>query len=154
MRPKAILMLNLGHLGRPRVPQERPRAAQERPQSGLRAAKSAPRAAQERPKSGQERPKSAQEHPKSAPSAAKSAPRAAQERPRAAQERPRAALPGRHLTFSSYSTGPRTFSMILRESCFNKKNMFLKSAASAVRPLQYQKIFVKFQQNFQISWKL
>ena len=107
---KAILVLNLGHLGRPRAPQERPRPAQDRP----RADQDRPRAGQDRPKSGQEpakrghdrswidinidlekycstcRPKIAPRPPKTpkvAPRPPRTPPRAPQEQPKTPQDR-------------------------------------------------------------------
>ena len=71
MRSKAILVLNLGHLGRPRAPK-----------SGPRAAKSFPRASQERPGAAQERPREPQERQK----VSQEGPRATTTDPRGAQQ--------------------------------------------------------------------
>ena len=85
----------MGHLRRPRAPQEQPKSGQLRPKSGQERAKAGPRAAktwpraaksgprgakkrQERLRRGQERTKSGQEQPKSI-----------QEQPRSGQERPK-----------------------------------------------------------------
>ena len=78
MCSKAILVVNLARLGRPRVHQERPKSGQVRAKSGQERAKSGPRAAKSRPRAA-----------KSSPRAAQNRPGAVQERPRAAQEQPK-----------------------------------------------------------------